>query len=84
MANVKILSRKQLEPEDKYDYCPYCVKEMKDRNQDWQKDLAPLFIVTTAEYRGPEQRDFVSRHYECPRCKRADITVDTFYKFYCC
>lgn len=81
--NVRIVSRSLLEGTKKYDYCPYCMKELKEQQVDYQTVLKPLFRITKAIYDPKRQKETLADFYECTRCKRADITVETFLDFYC-
>lgn len=85
----KIISRKQLSGNSRYDYCPYCVKELEHEGQEWQKTLRPLFQIITAEPMKTADgkwagRDYIDTHYECGMCKSERITTETFVRVYCC
>ena len=84
MPNPKIISRKQLSGENDYSFCPYCLKELRAEGKDPKDYLQPLFKIVTATYQEAFKRDLIESHYECPRCKKTDITVDTFMQIYCC
>lgn len=81
--NAKIISRKQRTGEDKYDFCPFCRHELEEEGKDYKEFLQPLFTVVTAKWDDEVKRDIFSTHYECPRCRKADITVETFVSLYC-
>ena len=81
MSNTRILQRTQLEGKDKYDYCPYCVKEQREAGRSWT-ELPPLFKILTATYMDNYKRDLVETKWECPKCHRIS-TTDDFIKFYC-
>jgi hypothetical protein len=81
--NDRIIARSLLEGTKKYDYCPYCVKELTAQGQDYQSTLKPLFRLVKATYDQKRQKEIRYETYECPKCKRADITVETFLDFYC-
>lgn len=83
MANPKILSRKQTSGEDKYCFCPFCKAELEKDGKDYKEFLQPLFKVVTATWDDVQKQEFIDMHYECPRCKKSDITTDTFFNFYC-
>lgn len=85
----KIIFRKQMEGATKYDYCPYCVKELENDGKSWRETLRPLLRVKTAEEIYDENgnytgKDIIDTHYECSRCHSERITVDTFVREYCC
>lgn len=84
MPNPRLISRKQLSGESDYSFCPFCLKELRAEGKEPKDYLQPLFQVKTMTYQTKQKRDTVESHYECPRCKRADITVDTFLEVYCC
>ena len=83
MANIKILSRKQMDPDSKYSYCPDCVKNLKEAGREIKDNLPPLFKVVTSEWLTDVKHEYIDHHYECPRCGRKDITAETFYQAYC-
>lgn len=83
MNNTRIISRKMLSGNDKYDYCPFCMAELEASNVDYKAVLRPLWKIVTATYRGKGMRDFLQERYECQRCKKADITVNDFVTAYC-
>jgi predicted SprT family Zn-dependent metalloprotease len=83
MANPKIISRKQMSGETQYTYCPFCFKELNSQGKDYKEFMQPLFEVVTAKWDEAGKRDIITKHYECPRCKKADITVETFLEVYC-
>lgn len=83
MANIKILSRKQLTGDNIYAYCPACVKALQDAGREPKDNLPPLFKVVTSEWLPDVKREYVSTHYECPKCGNKNITHETFYEAYC-
>jgi C4-type Zn-finger protein len=83
MPNPKIISRKQMNGESEYAYCPFCKTELEADGKDYKEVLHPLFRIVTAKWDDDVKREILDTHYECPRCKKADITVDTFLKVYC-
>jgi predicted RNA-binding Zn-ribbon protein involved in translation (DUF1610 family) len=83
MANKKILSRKQLEPDSKYSYCPACAKALLEAGRDLKNNLPPLFKVVTSEWQEDTKREYIDFHYECPKCGNKNITAETFYEAYC-
>lgn len=83
MANAKIISRKQMSGESEYAYCPFCKNELEQDGKDYKELLHPLFKIVTARWDDEVKREILDAHYECPRCKKADITVDTFLQIYC-
>lgn len=83
MPNAKLVSRKQMNPEGDYSYCPYCRSEAEAEGKNYKEVLPPLFKVVTAKWDNEVEREILDTHYECPKCKAADITVETFLKVYC-
>jgi hypothetical protein len=83
MANPKIISRKQINGESEYAYCPFCKDELIQDGKDYKELLQPLFRIVTAKWDDEVKREILDTHYECPRCRKTDITVDTFLKVYC-
>lgn len=88
MSEKKIISRKQLPGNTKYEYCPHCVTALEHEGKDWKTILRPLFQVKTAEpIRNAEGQitgqNYIDTHYECGRCHSERISVDTFVRTYC-
>ena len=78
--NDKLVSRTQLTGESLYSFCPYCVKEAKERGEDY-KTLPPLFRIVIAKHMPGFEHDYLETKYECPKCKKIS-TLDTFLEFY--
>ena len=83
MANIKLISRKQMDAEGQYSYCPFCKDELTKEGKDYKELLQPLFKLVIATWDDEVKREIIDTHYECPRCRKADMTVDTFLQFYC-
>lgn len=84
--NKKILSKKYLEGENKYCYCPYCIRRLENEGKNWQDHLSPLVKITDCESIEISKgvfRDYVSSHFECVRCGNTNITENDFVRFYC-
>lgn len=83
----KIITRKQLSGNSKYDYCPFCVRELEAEGKEWKEILRPLFQVKIAEPMkiedGQWTRDYIETRYECGRCKNDRIDTEVFVKLYC-
>ena len=86
MSNKREISHKYLEGKTKYEFCPYCVKQMEQEGINWKEKLKPLKLVKTAE--AIKQNDgsyieYVDSHYECIKCGAANINTETFRMYYC-
>ena len=83
MAKLKLISRKQMDPEGEYSYCPFCRYELEEEGKAYKEFLQPLFRMVLAHWDDEVKREILTTQYECPRCKKSDMTVDTFIGFYC-
>ena len=83
MANIKIIQRRQLDAEGRYNYCPDCARKLKAEGKEIKDNLPPLFSVVTAEYMPQCDKEYISEHFECTRCGNKNITLETFYNAYC-
>lgn len=83
MANPILLSRKQMDGEGKYSYCPFCKQELEAEGKNYKDFLQPLFCMVFKKWDNEVKREIISTQYECPRCRKADMTVETFVGFYC-
>jgi len=87
MENIKEVGKKYLSGEDKYSYCPYCVKKAENEGKKYKDFLKPLIVVTYSVYmKTPDGQGklFYEDKYRCPNCNSDRITVDTFRLFYTC
>ena len=83
MANMQLISRKQMDPEGTYNYCPFCKHELEADGKNYKEILQPLFKLVLKHWDADVKRDIITTQYECPRCRKADMTVETFVGFYC-
>lgn len=86
------LEKHQLKDRIKYNFCPFCWKDLKaggileDRIL---KDSSTLQTLWYLKLMVKEETDqggeitYVEESYQCARCKRKDITVDDFEAAYC-
>ena len=74
------LYKTQLQGKTKYSYCPYCVRELREK---YPETLSPLFIVTYKIIQKTEGRTFnsIDKAFECDCCKR-QMNIDTFSACY--
>lgn len=81
MSDKRILYRKRLGGTTLYDFCPYCVKAIKEAGEDYHT-LPPLFEFKTVEWDKAMKSEYVSdTQWECPACKKI-TTMQTFLDFY--
>lgn len=85
--NSKILNRHPLSGNNKYSFCPFCIKRLsvEGRGEDFKTLLRPLIYVETASPMKQIDGSFVwikDEHYECPNCKNTNITIEHFRNFY--
>ena len=71
-----------------YEYCPYCVDELKKRGVFYKDEpsLKPLTLNKGYWYiqeKNGVHREVPDSRYECGRCGTKNITADTFVKYYC-
>jgi len=69
-GNITQLGRKYLEGNSKYDYCPHCVQEAKQKGLDYKEYCKPVALVTTCEYFPQYEKQVFDKHYECVKCGR--------------
>lgn len=87
----KVLARHSVTADNKYSYCPFCVRVARLKGQDYKSVCKPLWVVTYKRlYQMVENtgRVFIEKEYQCPVCKDAKgnprvITVEDFEKAYC-
>lgn len=84
-----ILANKQLEGKDEFSYCPYCVKEFKEKNKGTTKVykdfLQPLtYIKKYMGYTDKEgkQQKYTEEYWTCKTCKRS-VTDKDYLICYC-
>lgn len=85
--SIKVLNKKMLTDDNKYHFCPYCVRELEKEGQNYKEILKPLWKITTVEGIKREDgsfMDYIDTHYECTRCHNDRITVDSFRLAYTC
>ena len=89
MANKREVSHKYLSGKSRYDYCPFCVKQIEEEGiTDWlsKEKLKPLKRIETVEpilQSDGSYREYYDHHYECIKCGNTNINTNTFYFFYC-
>lgn len=86
----KVVSRKQFPGTDIYQYCPFCVKRIKEAGLDYKQELRPLWIVRYKELYAispNEGRIIYNTYWECDFCRDTEtqkakkITVEDFCNF---
>lgn len=78
--NRRMISKKQLEPTSKYSFCPYCIKECKDKGLNYQDVLKPVHIYKMLDSIKRDDgsiREFVDDVYFCERCNR-ELSVEVW------
>lgn len=85
------LSKHQLKDRIKYNFCPFCWKELRsqgileDKILKDPQTLQTLWfvkILTKEQNKNGEKITYIEESYQCTRCKRKSINVDDFYAFY--
>lgn len=86
----KVVSRKQFPGTSIYQYCPFCVKRVKDAGLDYKQELRPLWIVRYKELyamSADEGKIVYNTYWECDVCrdsktqKAKEIKVEDFCNF---
>lgn len=91
MSKTYLLTKKTLNPSNngKYNYCPYCLKDFEEKNQNknisYKETMDPLtyfkFMIVDQNQKG-ETYKAIDEYWECQRCKK-HLTPDDFLKSYC-
>lgn len=86
MSNRRFIGKRQLEAVSKYSYCPYCIKECKEKDVNYQDVLKPIHIYKMLDSIKKDDgtyRGFVDEIYFCERCNR-ELSVEVFRLAYTC
>ncbi|MCQ2587951.1 MAG: hypothetical protein MJ174_07535 [Treponema sp.] len=84
--NERFISKKRLSAGNKYNYCPYCVKELEEAGKPYTDVLLPLWKLVTArpvERQDGTTKDCFYSSYICERCKRKNLDTKDFMIVYC-
>lgn len=84
--NRKLIGKKQLQPTSIYSYCPYCIKECRQKHVNFQDVLKPVHIykmLDSVQREDGSFRDFVEDVYFCERCQR-ELSVEVWRVAYTC
>lgn len=79
--NNRIISKKTLSGNTKYEYCPYCLKKCEENGQNYKEKIKPMVKIVMGVptlQKDNKYAESIEEVYECLCCQRANITPDDF------